>query len=164
MKNTQKGFTLIELLVVVAIIGMLASVVVVSLNSARAKARDAKRISDMKAVQNAIEMYYSDNGQYPDLSGTVTNSWVTAIPNTTQLNSTYIASLPTPPAIDNTGTCSTKTYRYAVNTAKSDYALQFCLNSASGSYAAGINYISAGAGIQNSGTTPTAPTLTGITW
>jgi type II secretion system protein G len=68
-KNTEKGFTLIELLVVVAIIGILSSVVLASLNSARAKARDAYRKSAMKQVQIALELYYSDNNAYPSTSG-----------------------------------------------------------------------------------------------
>lgn len=63
-KNT--GFTLIELLVVISIIGLLASVVLVSLNSARAKARDAKRIADLTQLSKALELYASDhNDQYP---------------------------------------------------------------------------------------------------
>lgn len=52
---TQKrGFTLIELLVVIAIIGMLASIVLVSLSTARGRARDARRVSDLKQMLNAI--------------------------------------------------------------------------------------------------------------
>jgi type II secretion system protein G len=61
----SKGFTLIELLVVMAIIGVLASVTLASLNSARAKANDAKRLGDIRSVQNALELYYNDNGNYP---------------------------------------------------------------------------------------------------
>lgn len=63
MKN--KGFTLIELLVVIAVIGILAAVVLASLNSARGKARDTRRISDLKQIQTALELYHTDNGSYP---------------------------------------------------------------------------------------------------
>jgi len=62
----NKGFTLIEMLVVVAIIGLLSSVVVVGLGSARQNARDARRISDIRQIQNALEVYYSTNQSYPD--------------------------------------------------------------------------------------------------
>ena len=61
----QKGFTLIELLVVISIIGLLSSVVMASLNTARIKARDALRRSEMTQLQLALETYYVDNGSYP---------------------------------------------------------------------------------------------------
>lgn len=67
--STTKAFTLIELLVVIAIIGILAAVVLASLNTARGKARDAKRLADLKNVQVALEMYYSENGAYPNTNG-----------------------------------------------------------------------------------------------
>jgi len=63
--NKQKGFTLIELLVVIAIIGLLSTLAVVSLNSARSKARDARRTSDIRQIQTALDMYYNDAGEYP---------------------------------------------------------------------------------------------------
>lgn len=64
-RNRKEGFTLIELLVVIAIIGMLSSVVLASLNSVRAKARDTRRIADLDQIRKALELYYLDNGAYP---------------------------------------------------------------------------------------------------
>jgi prepilin-type N-terminal cleavage/methylation domain-containing protein len=60
-----QGFTLIELLVVIAIIGVLASIIMVSLTSARAKGRDSRRIADIKNIQLGLEEYYNDNLRYP---------------------------------------------------------------------------------------------------
>ena len=69
IKLDPKGFTLIELLVVISIIGLLASIVVVAVNPARGKSRDAKRLSDMHQLKLAIEMYYDANGVYPTCTG-----------------------------------------------------------------------------------------------
>lgn len=58
------GFTLVELLVTIGIIGILATVTVVSVGNARSKARDSKRVSDVKQIQSALELYSSDTGGY----------------------------------------------------------------------------------------------------
>src|SRR6185436_1463726 len=91
----KKGFTLIELMVVIAIIGLLASIISVSLVSSRAKGRDAKRVADIKMIQLALETYYNDNSYYPTslYSGGISPSfsplYLTTVPkdpsdNTTQ--------------------------------------------------------------------------------
>jgi len=64
-KGHYKAFTLIELLVVISIIGMLASITIVSVNGARARARDAKRMNDLKIISDALAVYYLDNNTYP---------------------------------------------------------------------------------------------------
>jgi general secretion pathway protein G len=67
----KKGFTLIELLVVIAIIGLLSTLAVVALGSARQKARDSKRLSDLKQIQTALELFYTDNNSYPVASTSI---------------------------------------------------------------------------------------------
>jgi len=69
-KNNKNfsSFTLVEMLVVVAVVGILASALLVSLGGSRAKARDARRISDLREVQNALELYYDREEKYPVVS------------------------------------------------------------------------------------------------
>lgn len=79
MKNLKKrGFTLIELLVVIAIIGMLAGIVLVSLGSARRRARDTRRTSDIRQVVSAQEMY---QGEYEVYYATTSMDGIPAIGN-----------------------------------------------------------------------------------
>ena len=61
----SRGFTLIELLIVIVIIGILSTVVIANFVGIRARARDAQRKSDLRQIQTALQLYYSDNGFYP---------------------------------------------------------------------------------------------------
>ena len=121
-KKLSSGFTLIELLVVVAIIGILSSTVLASLNDARLKSRTTRSIEDLNQLRTALEMYYNDNGSYPPSSGgwgglytcwgTASTNWIVGlVPN-------YISSLPRSP--NNSTDCSNN-YIYSSNSA--DYKL-----------------------------------------
>ncbi len=64
-REGRSGFTLIELLVVIAILGLLASVVFASLNSARKKARVARAAADLREITKVLMFYYDDHNNYP---------------------------------------------------------------------------------------------------
>ncbi|MDO8500173.1 MAG: prepilin-type N-terminal cleavage/methylation domain-containing protein [bacterium] len=97
VKRIKKGFTLIELLVVIAIIGVLASIVLASLNSARRKSRDARRIADIKQIQLALELSFDANSaKYPTniyttcaAAGSICPSYIPAVP-TDPLGGNYL--------------------------------------------------------------------------
>lgn len=92
----RRGFTLIELLVVIAIIGVLASIVLASLSSARAKGRDAKRLSDIKQLQLALELYYDSNNAFPPNYNS-SNAFDPAV----LTDAGYISAMPTDPSTGN---------------------------------------------------------------
>lgn len=86
----HRGFTLIELLVVIAIIGILSSVVLASLNGARKKGRDARRISDLKQIQLALEMYYDSNSsEYPDALTSLAPTYISVVATDPQSAASY---------------------------------------------------------------------------
>jgi prepilin-type N-terminal cleavage/methylation domain-containing protein len=81
-KQKKSGFTLIELLVIIAIIGLLATIVLVSLNKARMKARDGRRLADIQQIQKTLRFYYQEHGSYP-----VSGSCGSSVPNSGWCNS-----------------------------------------------------------------------------
>lgn len=134
LKNS-KGFTLIELLVVIAIIGLLATMSVVALSSAREKARDSRRLSDVKQIQTALEMYYSSVGQYPDditIGGAIATS-----------SQTFMAAVPANPTPVSDGACSElpagSDYGYETDTNHANYVITYCLGSQTNDISAGTN-------------------------
>lgn len=133
-QNTQKGFTLIELLVVIAIIGLLASVVLLALNSARSKSRDAKRVADARQLSSALELYFNDANSYP----TSLNSLV---------SSSYIGTIPTPPSPSGDGPCGASITAYSFTGTSTTYTLTFCLGGTTGGLSSGVHTASP-AGIQ----------------
>lgn len=63
--KTKKGLTLIELLVVLFIISLLTTLVTINTQGSRVKARDNRRIADLKTIQGALEIFFADNKKYP---------------------------------------------------------------------------------------------------
>jgi prepilin-type N-terminal cleavage/methylation domain-containing protein len=108
----QKGFTLIELLVVIAIIGILSSVVLASLNSARSKGRDATRVTDIKQLQLAFELYFDSCGQYP--AGPLTPNVANGCSGVTL--GTFISTIPTDPS-------TRAAYAYTTGTGNTTYVI-----------------------------------------
>lgn len=80
-RQARSGFTLIELLVVIAIIGILASIVLASLNSARRKSRDARRVADIKQIQLALELFFDANANaYPAALASLAPTYIPSVP------------------------------------------------------------------------------------
>ncbi len=115
MKINKKGFTLIELLVVVSLIGILATLVIANMNSARERARDATRKSDLRNIQTALRLYYNDNGGYPAAA---------VLPEWGEAWTPYMNILPADPLTD-------QTYVYTVVVGGEDYTLSSCLENKS---------------------------------
>jgi type II secretion system protein G len=153
-KNKSLGFTLIELLVVIAIIGILAAVVLVSLNSARSKSRDARRLSDIHQLQTALELFYNDNGGYPPTgTGNTIAAAAAATTGGTAWSTYFNNAWPTAPTpVDGTCTAGQNTYTYtatgtASNGVNPTYTLTFCTGAITGGLAAG-GHTASSAGIQ----------------
>jgi len=126
----QRGFTLIELLVVIAIIGLLSTLAVVALNNARQKARDARRVSDIKQVQTALELYYNDENGYP-ATGTADSGDTLTGPTS---GVTYMSIIPSNPAPGGTA------YAYLqTGTGGSSYSLTYTLEGPTGGLITGLH-------------------------
>ncbi len=132
--RNSEGFTLIELMVVISIVSFLASLLLVTVSSARERARNVKRVTDAKQLATAVELYRSTNGTYPITVGAVTN-----IPG---LAPTFVGAIPAAPLpIDSP--CSTivvdqNSFLYESDPTGNSYGIQFCISKAVGTLRAGV--------------------------
>ena len=101
IKNINKGFTLIELLIVIAIIGVLATLLMVNFVGVRQRARDAQRKSDLRQIQSALEIWRSDNGSYPASAEFAPRGLGTCGDPLIKNGTTYMVKIPCDPS--NTG-------------------------------------------------------------
>jgi prepilin-type N-terminal cleavage/methylation domain-containing protein len=74
-KGNPTGFTLIELLLVIAIIGLITTLVLASFNDAKKKARDARRLADIKQIRTALDLYYDKYNAYPGNTDNDSGGW-----------------------------------------------------------------------------------------
>lgn len=146
LNQKPTGFTLIELLVVISIIGLLSTLAVVALNNARMKSRDAKRLSDIRQIQTALELYFNDSNDYP----------ATAQPPSMVFGgTTYMANYPTNPtpadvATSVTGCGGTSYYTYTRNAGPPvSYSILYCLGAPTAGITGGVAHRATPAGIAN---------------
>ena len=140
----REGFTLIELLVVIAIIGLLSTLAVVALNSARQRSRDAKRVSDIRQVQTALELGYAEIGGYPAAAAPVilgsaafdvmcVNGGSVFQGSNAGCSTVLMGLVPSNP------TPNGAAYTYTSATGSGTYSITFSLEGATGQLGAGAN-------------------------
>jgi prepilin-type N-terminal cleavage/methylation domain-containing protein len=123
---SRKGFTLIEMLIVIAIIGILASIVLVGLGPIQRQARDSRRTSDLRQLQTLLEICFTRAGQYPnavDLGQLRTDlTTVGAGSDCTTAGTPITTSIPSDPR--NVADTAANQYDYATNAGRTNYVLR----------------------------------------
>lgn len=114
------GFTLVELMVVVAIIGILATLIMVTLDNTKTTARNTRRLADIKELQLALKLFYNDNGYYPTA--------ITAGNSISRNGVNYLLRVPENPKPWNDGTCPNQGYQYKQIENGQRYTISFCVS------------------------------------
>ena len=135
-KSTQRkwniaGIIVLVLSIIMMVLLIFSSLAIVALGGAREKARDAKRVSDVKQMQVGLELYYADAGNYPmslQPGGQLANG-----------RTVYMSSLPTNPQPSGDSCPSNFEYSYQPVNSGKDYVLTFCLDGSVGTLSEGIH-------------------------
>jgi len=109
-KQNQQGFTIIEMLIVVLVIGVLATLVVVTFSGIQMKNRDNKRRYDVEAIAMQLEVYNASHGAYPALAELSSENWVQK--NLRNLNTNHLQAPGSKNADSLSSTISISTYQY----------------------------------------------------
>lgn len=118
LKRKSQGFTIVELLIVIVVIGILALLVITTYSGIQAKARNAKRQTDIQSLQTQLEAFFSQNGYYPSLTDMNSSSWRST--NMKSLDPNALID-PSNPTQSNTllAAPAAKSYAYAVTNSSS---------------------------------------------
>ncbi len=130
LRNTN-GYSFIEMIIVVAIVSILATLVIVSVQSARISARDSRRVSDINEIRSALNLYYSKYNQYPTA--------ITPGQALTVNSVIYLESVPHNPTPYTDNGCPDKDYDYSQISSGLSYTLSFCLGYKQDTISAGSN-------------------------
>lgn len=127
LKN--KGFTFVEVMLVVTILAVISTLVLTSVQYVRISGRDARRISDINQIRNALNLYYSKYSQYPTEITPGQDFQVGSI--------MYLNPVPSNPTPFSDNSCGDKNYDYTQTSSGLSYTLSFCLGYNQGDITAG---------------------------
>ena len=114
LKKRNSGFTIVELLIVIVVIGILALLVITTYSGIQAKARNAKRQTDVASVQTQLEAFFSQNGYYPSLADMNSGTWLSGNMKSLDQNALVDPSNPTQ-SKTLVASPAAKSYAYAVS-------------------------------------------------